>query len=145
MGQLDTGSLAKESHRILVDVSCMAQGCSVCFSGDRCSSLGMTCAAVERNKSKEILPEFTEGDSGDAGPREAAKSVKTTNTLQCCLSCWLLAFAGGVEVVMGNFQVQPLPHCRDLSGSHSRSFLLSPLSRSRCIRLAMEFFEVMTA
>lgn len=37
-------------------------------------------------RSRDILPEFTEGDSSDAG---------------------------GVEVVMGNFQVQPLPHCDD--------------------------------
>ncbi|CAJ1350754.1 unnamed protein product [Effrenium voratum] len=61
-----------------------------------CGSQGDKCMCVKPvgsdgsigygNKSREILPEFTEGDSGDYG---------------------------GVEVVMGNFQVQPMPHCGD--------------------------------
>ena len=51
------------------------------------------------NKSSEILPEYTEGDSGDYG---------------------------GVEVVMGKFQVQPMPRCRldAKNGSYSLKCLL---------------------
>ena len=58
-----------------------------------------------RNKSRDILPEFTEGDSGDAG-----RSANFFNTDIGFCSHWIFA-KGGVEVVMGNFQVQPLPHC----------------------------------
>ena len=92
-----------------------------------------------RNKSREILPEYTEGDSGDYGAPFAACNhthASSTNTPllsdeEVRFSNQLLFFAkfafpfsrgkkaggtlliltGGVEVVMGNFQVQPMPHC----------------------------------
>ncbi|CAE7532007.1 GSTO1 [Symbiodinium natans] len=81
---------------------CWSQNAMLAGPKTPCGSSGDKCMCVKPatsdgaigygNKSKEILPEFTEGDSGDAG---------------------------GVEVVMGNFQVQPLPHCDDCLGLSS--------------------------
>ncbi|CAE7589317.1 GSTO1 [Symbiodinium pilosum] len=75
---------------------CWSQNAMLAGPKTPCGSSGDKCMCVKPatstgsigygNKSRDILPEFTEGDSGDAG---------------------------GVEVVMGKFQVQPLPHCDD--------------------------------
>ena len=75
---------------------CWSQDSMIAGPKTPCGSDGDKCMCVKPvtsdgsvgygNKSREILPEYTEGDSGDYG---------------------------GVEVVMGNFQVQPMPHCDD--------------------------------
>ncbi|CAL1150766.1 unnamed protein product [Cladocopium goreaui] len=75
---------------------CWSQDSMIAGPKTPCGSDGDKCMCVKLvasdgsvgygNKSREILPEYTEGDSGDYG---------------------------GVEVVMGNFQVQPMPHCDD--------------------------------
>lgn len=89
-----------------------------------------------RNKSRDILPEYTEGDTGDYGAQAMLSLSCSMHLNASCKSVTIsqdwrqdafmtgnkyehkglpsiiqVSTAGGVEVVMGNFQVQPMPHC----------------------------------